>query len=68
MNNLSIHGVIKIEVERTCDHWKHITFRTDRGNDFQVTVFSDKWLPITRIPDKDGEQLEGVEENGLSLP
>ena len=58
MNNLSIHGVIKIEVERTCDHWKHVTFRTDRGNDFQVTVFSDKWLPITRIPDsKEDEEV-----------
>jgi len=55
MNNLSIHGVIKIEVERTCEHWKHVTFRTDRGNDFQVTVFSDKWLPITRIPDSKEE-------------
>ena len=57
MNNLSIHGVIKIEVERACDHWKHVTFITDRGNDFQVTVFSDKWLPITRIPDS-GENYE----------
>jgi len=55
MNSLSIHGVIKIEVARTCDHWKHVTFITDRGNDFQVTVFSDKWLPITRIPDSKEE-------------
>ena len=70
MNNMNIHGVVKIEVERTCEHWKHFTFRTCSGyDDFQITVFSDKWLPITRIPDskEDGEQLEGVKENGVSL-
>ena len=53
---MNIHGVVKIEVERTCEHWKHVTFKTYNGkDDFQITVFSDKWLPITRIPDKDGE-------------
>ena len=56
MNHLSIHNVVKIEVRRTCEHWKRIKFSTNGdGNDFEVTVFSDKWLPITRIPDKKEE-------------
>jgi len=56
MNHLSIHNVVKIEVRRTCEHWKRVKFSTDNhGSDFEITVFSDKWLPITRIPDKKEE-------------
>ena len=56
MNNMSIHNVVKIEVRRTCEHWKRIKFSTNsHGDDFEITVFSDKWLPITRIPDKKEE-------------
>ena len=56
MNNMSIHNVVKIEVRRTCEHWKRVKFSTDsHGDDFEITVFSDKWLPITRIPDKKEE-------------
>ena len=29
MNHLSIHNVVKIEVRRTCEHWKRVKFSTD---------------------------------------
>ena len=49
--NLSIHDVVKIEVEKACEEnpWQYFTFKTGRGEELKVTVFSDKYVPVSRV-------------------